>query len=305
MFAFSSALVCDGWSEASKHFIGLYIVYPATKVDDADPVMYLLAFAPLHDETNFTAENYANFIKATLKWYSLSAEQIFCLIGDNCSTNKATASCHRELLLGCQSHMFNLSVEQYLRTFLAAESELVGKFMSKLTTLKQSGRLRLMTALCPVKYNVTRWKRVPDVFQQFEEECLLPDLNCDSNDEIMDLVPSAAQNKNIRKRQQALADFTSVTIALQQHDMSIKESDVLFQSIINANKDFKFEAYLGTDSNIVHYKQLERAILKIQSNKEDTLTDLEKGAVEQLLRPSLTLQDKAIAEGSSCDHDAD
>ena len=78
MFASSYALVFDGWSEASKHFmIGLYIVYPS-KVDDADPDMHLLAFAPLHDETNFTAENHANFIKATLKWYSLSAEHLFC-----------------------------------------------------------------------------------------------------------------------------------------------------------------------------------------------------------------------------------
>jgi hypothetical protein len=119
----------------------------------------------------------------------------------------------------------------------------------------------------------------------------------------MDLVPSAAQNKNIRERKQALADFKSVTIALQRHDMSIKESDVLFRSIIDAYKDFNFEGYLGTDSDIGHYKQSETAILKIQSNKEDTLTDLEKGAVKQLLRPSLLLEDDTIAEGSS-DHDA-
>ena len=119
------------------------------------------------------------------------------------------------------------------------------------------------------------------MFQRFER--LLPNLNLDSNDELMDLVPSAAQNKNIRERKQALADFKSVTIALQRHDMSIKESDVLFWSIINAYTDFNFETYLlGTDSNIIHDKQLEMAVLKIQSNKENTLTNLEKGAVELL-----------------------
>jgi hypothetical protein len=112
-----------------------------------------------------------------------------------------------------------------------------------------------------------------------------------------DLVPSASQKKNIRKRKQALADFKSVTIALQRHDMSIKESDVLFRSIIDAYKDFNFEGYLGTDSDIIHDKQLEMAVLKIQSNKENTLTDLEKGAVELLLRPALLSQDNT-AEGS-------
>jgi hypothetical protein len=247
MFATCFALVFDGWSEASRHFIGMYIVYPA-KEYDADPVMNLLAFAPLHDETNFTAENHANFIEATLRWYSLSADRLFCLIGDNCSTNKATANRLGVPLLGCRSHRFNLSVEQYLRNFLAAESELVGKLMSKLATLKQSGRLRMMTALCPVKRNVTRWTGVPDMFQRFER--LLPNLNLDSNDELMDLVPSAAQNKNIRERKQALADFKSVTIALQRNDMSIRESDVLFRSIIDAYKDFNFEGYLGANSDM-------------------------------------------------------
>ena len=55
--AFSYALVFDGWSNTSKHiFIRMYIVYLAKKVD-ADPVLHLLlAFAPLHDKTNFTAE---------------------------------------------------------------------------------------------------------------------------------------------------------------------------------------------------------------------------------------------------------
>ena len=296
--ASSYALVFDGWSEASKHFIGMYIAYPAKEVD-ADPVLHLLAFAPLHDETNFTAENHANFIKATLNWYSLSADRLFCLIGDNCSTNKATANRLGVPLLGCRSHRFNLSVEQYLRTFLATESELVGKLMSKLATLKQSGRLRLMTALCPVKRNITRWTGVPDMFQRFER--LLPNLNLeDGNDELMDFVPSAAQNKNIRDCKQALADFKSVTIELQRHDMTIKESNVLFQSIIDSYKDFNFEGYLGADCDIIHDKHLESAIQKIQSKKENTLTDLEKAAVKKLLLPSLLAQDEPGA-GDICD----
>jgi hypothetical protein len=205
--------------------IGQHIVYPA-KVNDADPIMHLLAFAPLHNETNFTAENRANLFKATQNWYSLSAERLFCLIGDNCSTKKVTANWLGVPLLGCRSLRFNLTAEQYLRTFLAAELELVGKLKLKLATLKQSGRLRLMTALCPVKRNVTRWTGVPDMFQHFER--VLPNLNLDSNDEFMDLVPLTAQNKNIRERKQALPDFKSVTSALQRHNMSIKESDVLF-----------------------------------------------------------------------------
>ena len=142
--AVSYALVFHGWSEASRHFIGVFIVYPGKHGchnggAPADPVMHLLAFAPLVDETNFTADNHMNFIKATLEWFSIPLERLFCLIRDNCSTNKATANRLGVPLLGCRRQRFNLSVEQYLRTFLASESELVGKLMSKLSTLKQSG----------------------------------------------------------------------------------------------------------------------------------------------------------------------
>ncbi|KAI2491689.1 hypothetical protein MHU86_22864 [Fragilaria crotonensis] len=181
----SYALVLDGWLEASKHFIvGKYIVYPAKEVD-ADPVLHLLAFAPLHeDETNFTVENHANFIKATLNWYSLSADRLFCSIGDNYSASKATAKQLGVPLLGCRSHRFIILVEQYLRTFLATELELVG--------------------------------------------------------------------------------------------------------------------LLGADCDIIHDKHLESAILKIQSKKENTLTDLEKGAVNKLLLSSLLAQDEPGA-GDICD----
>jgi hypothetical protein len=228
----------------------------------ADPEMHLLAFAPLVNETNFTADNHMNIIMATPELFSIPLERLFCLIGDNCSTNKATANCLGVPLLGCRSHRFNLSVEQYLRTFLASESELVGKLMSKLPTLKQSGRLCLITQLRPVKRNETRCTGVPDMFQRFER--LLPNLkSANQDDEVLDLIPNADQKQNIRERKQALADFKSVTIALQRMDMSMKEFDVLFRSIIDAYPEFDFDAYLGTDADIIHNKALEAAVVKI------------------------------------------
>jgi hypothetical protein len=81
--------------------------------------------------------------------YSLSGvdRPPFGLIGDNCSTNKVTANRIGVPLLRSQSKRFNLSVKQNFRNFLAAESELVGKLMSMLATLKHLGQLvRLITA---------------------------------------------------------------------------------------------------------------------------------------------------------------
>ena len=187
------ALLFDGWTENSTHFVGLFIVYPGKEPSD-DPGLHLLAFAPLSDQTNFTAVNHANFIKASLEWYSLSPSCMFCLIGDNCQTNKATADILGVPLLGCHSHHFNLAVEAYLQQYLSSESELVSKLMSKLATLKQSGRLRLMTSLHPVKQNLTQWTGAPDMFAHFER--LLPTIN-QEDEELSELIPSAAQKRNI------------------------------------------------------------------------------------------------------------
>lgn len=74
----------------------------------------------------------------------------------------------------------------------------------------------------------------------------------------------------------------------------------MFQSIIDFYKDFNFEGLLGADCDIIHDKHLESAILKIQSKKENTLTDLEKGAVNKLLLSSLLAQDEPGA-GDICD----
>ena len=79
----------DDWSEASRPFISLFIVFPSH--DAANPDSHLLEFALILYECS--AENYANFIKATLTWFSLSHECLVYPIGligsKSCSTYKA------------------------------------------------------------------------------------------------------------------------------------------------------------------------------------------------------------------------
>ena len=148
------ALLFDSWTEYSTHFVGLFIVYPGKEPSD-DPGLHLLAFAPLLDQTNFAVVNHANFINASLEWNSLSLSHMFCLIGDNCQTNRATVGILGVPLLGCLSHCCNLAVEAYLQKFLSSKLELVSKLMFKLATLKQSGKLHLMASLHPVNQNLT------------------------------------------------------------------------------------------------------------------------------------------------------
>ena len=155
--------------------------------------------------------------------------------------------------------------------------------MSKLATLKQSGRLCLMTSLCPVKQNLTQWTGAPDMFVCFER--LLPTID-QEDEELSELIPSATQKRNIQDHKQALEDFKSVIIELQRHNISIVETDLLFKSIIDSYEHFDFEHYLGKHADIIHNRHLEAAIIKIQSSKEDTLTWQELPALKDLLLPA-------------------
>ncbi|KAH6582272.1 hypothetical protein BASA50_000935 [Batrachochytrium salamandrivorans] len=81
---------------------------------------------------------HVEFINATLAWYSLLKDRLVCLIGDDCWTNKTTTDLIGTPLLGCRSHQHSLAVEAYIGENLAVESELVGKPMSKSSTLRES-----------------------------------------------------------------------------------------------------------------------------------------------------------------------
>ena len=232
------AVVFDGWSEDATHFIGLFITCPATE-PATEYLMYLLSFSPLQDETNFNADNHSTFIRSTLDYYNLDQQKLVCLIGDNCNVNKSTANLLSLPLLGCRSHRFNLAVECYIKKHLGSETEIVSKLMSKLSTLKESGRLRLLTSLRPAKRNVTRWLGAANMFDRLEQ--LLPKIQDPSSD-VAELIPNAVQINTIRAHKTALKDFRSITLKLQTQNLSIADSHVLFQTLILEYPNFDLTA---------------------------------------------------------------
>ena len=88
-----------------------------------------------------------------------------------------------------------------------------------------------MTSLYLVKQNLTCWTGASDMIACFER--LLPTIN-QKDKELSELIPSAAQKRNIQDHKQALEDFKSVTIELQRCNISIVETDLLFKSVIDS-----------------------------------------------------------------------
>jgi hypothetical protein len=125
-------IIFDGWTldGTSTHFIAMFarfLVYSfwflhhmfvLLKQDQGYTKTALLAFSPLFDESDFTAESHYEFMTNVLEnVFEKSWDNVVCLSGDNCSTNKALATLAGKPLVGCYAHRFNLEVNSFLETY--------------------------------------------------------------------------------------------------------------------------------------------------------------------------------------------
>ena len=306
------ALIYDGWTEDNTHFIGMYCkhelptmhivanylllcstgMFAAIPPKDAssEAEIMLLAFQPLPDESQFTAQNHYEFIVWQLAEYGLCMKKLVCLIGDNCSTNTATAKLCKVPMFGSRSHRLNLAVEKYIAKFLGEEERCIGELMSKLSNLKEAGKLRQKTHLRPVKKNVTRWLGTIKMFDRFKQ---LQGKFDEKAVGIAKLMPTYIQQETISKHMQTLHDLKSVTLSMQSESLTIAESEELFMSIITEFPAFDFAEYLGPNAHIIENKSFESALIKIQNAQESQLTDAESTAVKLLeVKPIIALEEE-------------
>ena len=104
------ALVIDGCSKSSLHYVGAFASYGSNS-----PTSYstVLSFSPMFSETSSTATDHYEFLEWVFSLYSKSFENV-AIIGDNVSTNKALANMCSKSLLGCASYRFNLAMKKML-----------------------------------------------------------------------------------------------------------------------------------------------------------------------------------------------
>ncbi|RHY57120.1 hypothetical protein DYB38_014335, partial [Aphanomyces astaci] len=124
------ALVHDGWSHGSTHYLAIFATFPSS-----DPIGYtrtLLAFAPINDEESLSADAHYEFTLFVLELYGKSWDNVIALIGDNCSTNGAFARRAGVPLIGCASHRFNL----FMSDVLADHADVIDKVNQLMTKLR-------------------------------------------------------------------------------------------------------------------------------------------------------------------------
>ena len=92
------ALVFDGWTIGSTHFLAVFASFPAEK--EIGYSMRLLTMSPMGEEEDLTAPTHLKFIEYILGVYEKTMREVVCLIGDNCNTNKALADLAKVPLIG-------------------------------------------------------------------------------------------------------------------------------------------------------------------------------------------------------------
>jgi len=109
--------------------------------------------------------------------------------------------------------------------------------------------------------------------------------NCiDKTDKtIVAIAPDNEEDARIREVQPKLDNLESVMVNLQDPGLTMYGARVMFDVVLAEHEEL--QCYLGAGTNIVHTKDFENAIVKIQGGDEHALTRAEKAAVKKLLKP--------------------
>ncbi|KAH9108067.1 hypothetical protein AeMF1_016685 [Aphanomyces euteiches] len=246
------AIVFDGWSLGSTHYVAVFVSFPSS--DSIGYQKYLLSFAPINEEVSLNAMSHKKYLEFVLDVFGKTLSNIVVLIGDNCSTNRALSRLLGIPLVGCASHLFNLFVGDILR-----EKEeivnLVNDLMRKLKTIILSAKLRRLTNLSPKTRNATRWSSTYAMFQRYMD--IKGFLRFLDDREVESMLPTVSQDREISDLLETLDDLNSATVALQDSEISLSDVRDIFDEAIETYPQAIVR--LGENSEIVENVDFETA----------------------------------------------
>lgn len=254
-------LIFDGWSCGSDHYVAVFACFAVENIQK----IYLLAFQPIPDyEALFSGEAYRldaqahmEYIRSTLCLYNRTLEDLLFMVGDNCSTNKLLSRLCGCPFIGCASHRLNLAAKSFLAPYELLLKKIQG-LMSKLSTPKQSAKLRRTTALQPIKRNLTRWS---STFEMVRRLITIIEFVDREDDELLENIPSRLELGNLNTLFTDMEIFEQVTKRIQSSDIDLLVVRKLFDKLI-----LRFPAtaeHLAPDALIVESNDFESGLCEL------------------------------------------
>ena len=184
------ALLHDGWSYNSTHFVGILAAYnrEVSVVRNGrvgtERILYcpLLSVSPMgkvgvkdtdDETTDFSAKVHALHIKEILPYYGVQVEDwAVCQIVDNCTLNKKVSKLLGIPMVGCHSHRLHLAARTMCEddTIMASLLSSIGDTMRDCKgKLRNRAILRNLSALSPILPNETRWYGMYRMLRRFNQ----------------------------------------------------------------------------------------------------------------------------------------
>ena len=232
----------------------------------------------------FSADDTGDYLLDVLSKYERSFESIDFLSGDNCTANGSLATKITTHLRA--KNIIKLVPLVGIRLFYEAPNSMyyalvnkVNDLMVELRTLKKKYKLAAKIKLNPVKRNDTRWGSTYAMIERCRElRNILP--TCAFPTEVVDMIPHPAEYRRIDELLVILKTCHEVSIWLQNGDPIKVPLNLVRSAFDILITDYPIlERHLGANSDIVHDKHFENAVVKVQRNDERSLTASEKTAI--------------------------
>ncbi|KAG6611487.1 uncharacterized protein IUM83_15634 [Phytophthora cinnamomi] len=308
-------MVLDGWSNSERHYVAIFAVFDSesksgtnTGTNSSDYYddlkcpsrrFLLLAFCPVEDEEDLSAQILFDLIADTLMRYRKPWETVKFMVGDNCAVNQCIGRREGAIpLVSCASHRFNLVVQDFLKS----EDKLIGKIqalMTKFRTIKGRALLRRVSSLAPLLLNDTRWSSTYAMVKRYLH--LEPAISQLGHGVLVDydwqpLLLRRAEHERARGLLKDLTAFEGVTKALQKTTLTLSAVRRLFDQVVKKYPAMK--ARLAVNAAIVNYPNLESGLVKLQ--RGEALTAAEKVVCSQFgLRGSNKAGETVEEQGDS------
>ena len=262
------------------------------------------------ETTRFNAESYIQFFHETFGVFKLSFDKgCVTLIRDNASFNLRIAACTGKPHAGCASHRLNIEVRLMidshydLKTTIAAVHDTKKDVKGK---LKSVAVLRNLTELNPILDNETRWSGKMNLLKRFNEvRAELIDAS-EHRDTEFTVNSSEGFAQKCQRYHRMLSEVDVVTKVLQTSGRTLGDCSADLSTLLNAVKEERENPnsdlfgcklgnyYISEESEFVHSKTFESAVVKLRTNQAHNLYGEEGEAIIVLRETSIsTASDEA------------
>lgn len=278
-------LMFDGsTAKDATHYMSVYAILPILDYyerygpNDSKPYYesYLIGFAPLLEEDDFSSEAHFDFIACALDQYGKNWEHVAFIVTDNENLNKAMSNLAGVPMIGCASHRLSLAIKANRSGVVQRILEKVNNLMKKLRTKKGRGLLRKKTDIAPKKSMPTRWSADKMMLESYMK---LEGFIDSSNRDLAPLIPSADEKINLTQVDRDFKWLDHFTVLLQSDKLDLAEVRCMLDVILAKYPDYK--SHIAQDASIVHSRDFEKAVVKVVSGKEYLLSGNENDSLSK------------------------